>query len=63
MEREQTLWENIFANDTSDKGLTSKICKEPIQPHTRKVSNPNKNWAKDLNRHFSKQDIQRPNRP
>ena len=28
MKREPTIWENIFANDTSDKGLISKIYKE-----------------------------------
>ena len=28
MKREPTVWENIFANDTSDKGLVSKIYKE-----------------------------------
>ena len=36
MKREPTLWENIFANDTSDKDLTSKIQKEVIQLNTRK---------------------------
>ena len=28
LQREPTVWENIFANDTSDKGLISKLCKE-----------------------------------
>ena len=59
MKRQLSEWEKIIANETNDKGLISKICKYLIQLNIRKTNDPVKKWGKDLNRHFSKEDIQK----
>ena len=58
VKRQPSEWEKIIANETTDKGLISKIYKQLIQLNARKTNNPIKKWEKNLNRHFSKEDIQ-----
>ena len=62
VKRQPLEWEKLTANETTDKGLISKIYKQLIQLNTRRTNNPIKKWEKDLNRHFSKEDIQMANK-
>ena len=62
VKRQLAEWEKIIANETTDKGLISKIYKQLIQLNITKTNHPIKEWGKDLNRHFSKEDKQMTNK-
>ena len=62
VKRQPSEWEKIIANKATDKELNSKLYKQLLQLNSRKISDLIKKWSKELNRHFSKEDIQMANK-
>jgi hypothetical protein len=58
LKRPPTVWEKIFASNTSDKELITRIYRELKKLNSPRINEPIKKWATELNRIFSKEEIQ-----
>ena len=61
MKRQSSEWEKIIANEATDEELISKIYKQLLHLNSRKIKDPIRKLAKELNRHVSKEDTQMAN--
>jgi len=62
VKRQLSEWEKITANEVTDKELISKIYQQHLQLNSREINDPINKWAKELNKQFSKEDIQMANK-
>ena len=62
VKRQPSEWEKIITKEATDKELIPKIYKNHLQLNSRKINDPIKKWAREINRHFSEEDIQMVNK-